>query len=129
MTETQTTAHFDPADFLIVPAKTFEDLTVGDVFGALSRTLTDANASAFHAGSADNHTIHYIGDSFIALTSVSASFLAEVRARDTLYPQLVITDLSTENVNGTVTTRATIHNPCGEQVLEGQHTHLLKLAS
>ena len=71
----------------------------------------------------------YIGDSFIAFTSVSATFLAEVHAGDTLYPQLVITDLSTEDGKGKVTTRATIHNQRGELVLEGQHTYLLKLAS
>jgi acyl dehydratase len=163
MTDTQTAAHFDPADFLIVPAKTFEDLNVGDVFRAPSRTLTDAHASAFQAVSADNHPIHYnveyakahghtapvvhglqvlaftapgatlfphyIGDIFIAFTSVSATFLAEVHAGDTLYSELVITDLSTENGNGKVTTRATIHNQRGEKVLEGQHTYLLKLTS
>jgi len=50
---------FDPANFLVVPAKTFEDLKVGDVFRAPSRTLTDAHASAFQAVSADNHPMHY----------------------------------------------------------------------
>jgi len=50
---------FDPAAFLLVPAKRFEDLKVGDIFRAPSRTLTDAHASAFQAVSADNHPIHY----------------------------------------------------------------------
>lgn len=50
---------FDPANFLVVPAKTFEDLKIGDVFRAPSRTLTDAHASAFQAVSADNHPVHY----------------------------------------------------------------------
>jgi acyl dehydratase len=50
---------FDPDSFLIVPAKRFEDLKVGDIFRAPSRTLTDAHASAFQAVSADNHPVHY----------------------------------------------------------------------
>src|SRR6266478_3555950 len=55
----KTTASFDPESFLLVPAKRFEDLKVGDVFRAPSRTLTDAHASAFQAVSADNHPVHY----------------------------------------------------------------------
>ena len=50
---------FNPGAFLLVPAKRFEDLKVGDIFRAPSRTLTDAHASAFQAVSADNHPIHY----------------------------------------------------------------------
>src|ERR1700737_4188071 len=55
----KTIASFDPESFLLVPAKRFEDLKVGDVFRAPSRTLTDAHASAFQTVSADNHPIHY----------------------------------------------------------------------
>ena len=55
----ETMTSFDPASFLMVPAKHFEDLRVGDIFRAPSRTLTDAHASAFQAVSADNHPIHY----------------------------------------------------------------------
>lgn len=154
---------FDPADFLIVPRKRFEDLAVGDVFRAPSRTLTDAHASAFQAVSADNHPIHYdaeyarthghpapvvhglqvlaftapgatllphyIGDIFIAFTSVSAEFLSEVHAGDTLYSELVITDLAVVEGAGRVTTSATIHNQRGDRVLEGRHTYLLRLSS
>ena len=50
---------FDPRGFTVVPARTFDDLRVGDIFRAPSRTLTDAHASAFQAVSADNHPIHY----------------------------------------------------------------------
>jgi acyl dehydratase len=50
---------FDPRDFAIVPQKSFDDLRVGNVFRAPSRTVTDAHASAFQAVSADNHPIHY----------------------------------------------------------------------
>ncbi len=50
---------FDPVSFTVVPPRRFEDLRVGDVFRAPSRTLTDAHASAFQTVSADNHPIHY----------------------------------------------------------------------
>ncbi|WP_213815070.1 MaoC family dehydratase [Glaciihabitans sp. dw_435] len=50
---------FDPLNFAIVQAKTFEELVVGDVFRAPSRTLTDAHSSAFQTVSADNHPVHY----------------------------------------------------------------------
>ena len=53
------TGSFDPVGFTVVPPKKFEDLRVGDVFRAPSRTLTDAHASAFQTVSADNHPIHY----------------------------------------------------------------------
>src|SRR6202051_3522502 len=50
---------FDPVAFTVVPPRRFEDLRVGEVFRAPSRTLTDAHASAFQTVSADNHPIHY----------------------------------------------------------------------
>lgn len=50
---------FDHRDFDIVAARTFEELLVGEVFRAPSRTVTDAHASAFQAVSADNHPVHY----------------------------------------------------------------------
>src|SRR5262249_16928658 len=50
---------FDPVGFTVVAPRRFEDLRVGEVFRAPSRTLTDAHASAFQAVSADNHPIHY----------------------------------------------------------------------
>jgi hypothetical protein len=40
---------FDPAAFTVVEPRTFEDLKVGDIFRAPSRTLTDAHATAFQA--------------------------------------------------------------------------------
>jgi acyl dehydratase len=50
---------FNPDKHLIVPAKTFKQLAIGDIFRAPSRTLTDAHASAFQTVSCDNHPIHY----------------------------------------------------------------------
>jgi acyl dehydratase len=53
------TPKFNPDEHFIVPARTFKQLTIGDVFRAPSRTLTDAHASAFQAVSCDNHPVHY----------------------------------------------------------------------
>ncbi len=50
---------FDPEDFAIVKARTFDELVIGEVFRAPSRTLTEAHASAFQTVSCDNHPIHY----------------------------------------------------------------------
>ena len=50
---------FNPDTFLLVPPKRFEDLKVGDIFRAPSRTLSDAHAAAFQMVSADNHPVHY----------------------------------------------------------------------
>jgi acyl dehydratase len=55
----KTLTSFDPKTFLMVPAKTFWDLKVGDIFRAPSRTLTDSHATAFQAVSSDNHPVHY----------------------------------------------------------------------
>ena len=52
-------ADFDPESFTVVEPRTFEELRIGDVFRAPSRTLTDAHAAAFQTVSADNHPIHY----------------------------------------------------------------------
>src|SRR5271169_5016958 len=50
---------FNQADFTVAPARTFEELELGEIFRAPSRTVTDAHASAFQTVSADNHPIHY----------------------------------------------------------------------
>ena len=53
---------FDPQNFPIVPQKRFQDLRVGDIFRAPSRTLTVALTSAFQAVSVDNNPLHYDDD-------------------------------------------------------------------
>ena len=50
---------FDPQNFLLVPPKRFEDLKVGEIFHAPSRTFTVAHTSEFQAISGDNHPRHY----------------------------------------------------------------------
>lgn len=56
---TLSTKPFDTLDFLVVPARTFEQLQIGEIFRAPSRTLTDAHSAAFQTVSCDNHPVHY----------------------------------------------------------------------
>jgi acyl dehydratase len=50
---------FDPVDHRVVPLRPFSALRVGEVFRAPSRTIDEANFSAFQTVSLDNHPIHY----------------------------------------------------------------------
>lgn len=50
---------FDPAKHRFTEARYFDDLEEGEQFYINSRTVTDAQFSAFQAASGDNHPIHY----------------------------------------------------------------------
>jgi acyl dehydratase len=50
---------FDPDTHRVVPRKGFEDLHLGEIFRAPSRTVDTANFAAFQTVSLDNHPIHY----------------------------------------------------------------------
>jgi acyl dehydratase len=153
---------FNASDWQIVPARSFDELKIGEIFRAPSRTLTDAHASAFQTVSCDNHPIHYdvgyaqryghpapvvhglqvlaftapgatllphnFGAIFIAFTELSAKFLVEVHAGDTLYSALEIVGLKPMGDKGEVATDVTVHNQKGELVLSGTHKYLLRTA-
>lgn len=53
---------FNPHDHRLVSLRSFEELTVGEIFRNPSRTLTEANFAAFQTVSCDNHPIHYDED-------------------------------------------------------------------
>lgn len=69
---------------------------------------------------------HMLGDSLIAFTEQSSRFLKPVYVGDTLYPELVITELKPGRTTGLVVMRATIHNQAGELVMEGEHKYLVR---
>jgi acyl dehydratase len=142
---------FNINDWQIVPARTFAELKVGEIFRAPSRTLTDAHASAFQAVTCDNHPIHYDvgyaqryghpapvvhGLQVLAFTAPGATLLphtfgaiflafTEVSA-DTLFPALEIAALEPMGEKGQVTTNVTVHNQRGDLVLSGTHKYLLR---
>jgi acyl dehydratase len=71
---------------------------------------------------------HNFGAIFVAFTELSAKFLVEVHAGDTLYSALEIVELKPLGATGEVTTDVTVHNQKGELVLSGRHKYLLKTA-
>jgi acyl dehydratase len=52
-------SEFSPSNHRFGERRYFEDLSLGDKFYIPSRTLTEANFSAFQTVSGDNHPIHY----------------------------------------------------------------------
>ncbi|PYM71429.1 MAG: dehydratase [Candidatus Rokuibacteriota bacterium] len=131
---------FSPEAHRFAEPRYFEDLTVGERFYIPSRTMTDAHFSAFQAASGDNHPIlvaaqgaagagifpHVIGDSLVAFLEQSSRFLRPVYVGDTLYPMLVITELTPGRTTGVVVMRVTIHNQDRELVMDGIHRYLLR---
>ena len=52
-------SEFDPGAHRVVPQRGFEELRLGEIFRAPSRTIDQANFAAFQTVSLDNHPIHY----------------------------------------------------------------------
>jgi len=71
---------------------------------------------------------HVIGKALIGFIEVNARFLKAVHPGDTLYPKLVIEELTAQRTTGIVAMRASVHNQKGELVLDGVHKYLLKRA-
>ena len=59
MSRSNADANFDPSQHNLTDQRYFEDFSVGEVFRAPSRTMTDAYFQVFQAASADNHPSHY----------------------------------------------------------------------
>ena len=69
---------------------------------------------------------HEMGEALIGFLEQSSTFLKPVYAGDTLYPALVIADLTAQRTTGVMTVESTVHNQEGELVLEGWHKYLLR---
>lgn len=67
-----------------------------------------------------------VADSLVAMLEVSGKFLGTVCRGDTLYPELEIVELTSQNTTGVITMRATIHNHDDILVFEGMHRYLLR---
>ena len=84
-------------------------------------------AAVFHQGAAGAGIFpHVIGDSLVAFLEQSSRFLRPVYVGDTLYPMLVITELTPGRTTGVVVMRVTIHNQDRELVMDGIHRYLLR---
>ena len=53
---------FTPESHQMVPLRSFSDFSIGEVFRAPSRTITEGLFSAFQAASGDNAPLHYDRD-------------------------------------------------------------------
>ena len=67
-----------------------------------------------------------VKDSLIGLIEVSGKMLKPVYREDTLYPELVITKLTSQNTTGIIEMEATIFNQKKILVFKGFHKYLIK---
>ena len=67
-----------------------------------------------------------VKDSLIGLIEVSGKMLKPVYREDTLYPELVITKLTSQNTTGIIEMEATIFNQKKILVFKGSHKYLIK---
>ena len=70
---------------------------------------------------------HVVGEQLIGFLEQSSRFLKPVYSGDTLYPELVVSELKRQNTTGVITLTSTIHNQRNELCLEGEHKYLVRL--
>ena len=67
-----------------------------------------------------------VRDSLIGLIEISGKMLKPVYREDTLYPELIITNLISQNTTGVLEMKASIYNQKNNLVFEGFHKYLIK---
>ena len=67
-----------------------------------------------------------VRDSLLGLIEVSGKMLKPVYREDTLYPELIISNLISQNTTGVLEMKATIYNQKNILVFEGFHKYLIK---
>ncbi len=67
-----------------------------------------------------------VADSLIGMVELEAKFLGPVYRGDTLYPELEIVDLISQNSTGVIVMKASIHNQADNLVFEGSHRYLVR---
>ena len=67
-----------------------------------------------------------VRDSLIGLIEISGKMLKPVYREDTLYPELIISNLISQNTTGILEMKATIKNQKNILVFEGFHKYLIK---
>ena len=69
---------------------------------------------------------HIMGEALVAFVDQSSQFLAPVFSGDTVYPELEIVELISQNSTGLVRVKSTVHNQKGELVMEGFQSYVVK---
>ncbi len=67
-----------------------------------------------------------VEESLKAFLDQSTRFLAPVFVGDTLYPRLIVAQLTTQRTTGVLTMRSEIHNQKGVLVMDGTQRYLLR---
>ena len=67
-----------------------------------------------------------VRDSLIGLIEISGKILKPVYREDTLYPELIISNLISQNTTGVLEMKAAIYNQKNILVFEGFHKYLIK---
>ena len=67
-----------------------------------------------------------VRDSLLGLIEVSGKMLKPVYREDTLYPQLIVSKLISQNTTGIVEMKALVNNQNNILVFEGFHKYLIK---
>ena len=67
-----------------------------------------------------------VRDSLLGLIGVSGKMLKPVYREDTLYPELVISNLISQNTTGIIEMKAQVNNQNNVLVFEGFHKYLVK---
>ena len=67
-----------------------------------------------------------VRDSLIGLIEISGKMLKPVYREDTLYPELIISNLISQNTTGVLEMKAAIYNRKNNLVFEGFHKYLIK---
>ena len=125
----------------LIVSKYFEDFSIGDKYEIPSRTQTRAIFTMIQAASGDNDPIHYDkefckkkghpemlahGLQVLIQTAAGAgTFPSEVR--DTLYPQLIVSNLISQNTTGIIEMKALVNNQNNVLGFEGFHKYLVKI--
>ena len=67
-----------------------------------------------------------VRDSLIGLIEVSGKMLKPVYREDTLYPELIVSRLTSQNTSGILEMKALVNNQDNILVFEGYHKYLIK---
>ena len=67
-----------------------------------------------------------VKDSLIALIEVSGKMLKPVYREDTLYPELIVDKLTSQNTTGIIEMKVIVNNQKKIKVFEGYHKYLIK---
>ena len=126
---------FTPESHQMVPLRSFSDFSIGEVFRAPARTITEGLFSAFQAASGDNAPLHYdreflkrIGHEELYAHGFLTLIQKQVYCGDTLYAEFEIKKLLLSKTTGIMVLSTRTYNQRSILVLTGTQKYLIKLS-